>query len=165
MKIRTTDASQVHIDEATLLEVDKFSYLECKLGKDGDIQNEVGIRIVKASSAFRDLSKVRNEDGISLQTKLKIFNSIVVSILTYVCESWKGLKEIEERLRCFENGCLRKILKISWFDRVGGDEHRRRIGQRSILEELEKCRWRWYGHVLRMSDQRIPKHAMHWKPA
>ena len=111
------------------------------------------------------MSNVWNENAISLRTKLKIFNSIVISILTYGCESWKGLNEIEKRLRCFESGCLRKLLNIRWFDRVSEEELRRRTGQRSIVEELKKSRWRWYGHVLRMPDQRIPKQAMHWRPA
>ena len=56
-------------------------------------------------------------------------------------------------------------MKIRWFDRVSEEEIRRRTGQRSIVEELKKSRWRWYGHVLRMPDQRIPKQAMNWRPA
>ena len=75
---------------------------------------------------FRDLSKVWNENGISLGTKLKIFKSIVISTLTYGCESRKDLREIEERVRCFESGCLRKILKIRWFDRAAEEELRRK---------------------------------------
>ena len=31
------------------------------------------------------------------------------------------------------------------------------------MEELKKSIWRWYGHVL--PDQKIPKQAMHWRPA
>ena len=67
-----------------------------RMRKDGDIRNEVGIRYGKAGAAFRNMVRVWNESGLSLRTKLKIFNSIVLSVLLYACKSWKWLKEIEE---------------------------------------------------------------------
>ena len=158
------EASQVHTDEATLRDVDLFVYLGCELRKVGDIWNEINIKIGKAA-AFRDLAKVWNENGTSLRAKLKIFNSIVISLLTYDCESLNGLKEIEERLRRFERGYLRKIVKIIWFDRVNEEQLRRRTRQRSFVEELNKSKWRWYDHVLRMPDHRISEQAIHWRPA
>ena len=111
------------------------------------------------------MEKVRNENGMSLRTKLKLFNSIVLSVLLYGSESWKGLREIEERVRRFESVCLRKIMKIRWFDMVSEEELRRRTGQQTITEKLRINRWRWYGHVLRMPEQRTPKQALHWRPA
>ena len=165
MKIRTEDTSQVMIEDEILQEVEKFVYLGCEVRKDGDIRNEVGIRIGKAGAAFRNMEKVWKENGMSLRTKLKLFNSIVLSVLLYGCESWKGLREIEERVRRFESGCLRKIMKIRWFDMVSEEELRRRTGQQTVTEKLKISRWRWYGHVLRMSAQRIPKQAVQWRPA
>ena len=47
-------------------------YLGCELRKYGDIRNEINIRIGKAGAAFRGLSKVWNEKGISLRTKFKL---------------------------------------------------------------------------------------------
>ena len=37
MKIRSEDASQAHIEEAALQQLDKFVYLGCELWNDGDI--------------------------------------------------------------------------------------------------------------------------------
>ena len=164
MKIKNEEAGNVMIEDESIQEVEKFVYLGCEVRKDGDIRNEVGIRIGKAGAAFRNMERVWNENGISLRTKLKLFNSIVLSVLLYGCESWKGLKEIEERVRRFESGCLRKIMKIRWFDMVSKEELRRRTGQQTIVEKLRVNRWRWYGHVLRMPEQRIPKQALRWRP-
>ena len=165
MKVRTNDNSQVTIGNEPLQEVDKFVYLGCQISKDGDIRNEIGIRIGKAGAAFKNMEKVWNEDGMSLRTKLKLFNSIVLSVLMYGCETWKGLTEIEERVRRFESGCLRKILKIRWYDMVSEEELRRRTEQQSVTEKLRISRWRWFGHVLRMQDNRLPKQALQWRPA
>ena len=126
MNVRINDNRPIIIGNEPLQEVDKFVYLGCEIRKDGDIRNEVSIRIGKAGAAFRNMEKVWNEDGMSLRTKLKLFNSIVLSVLLYGSETWKGLREVEERVRRFESGCLRKILKIRWYDMVSEDELRQR---------------------------------------
>ena len=118
MRIRSSGNQRVIIDDTDLKEVEKFTYLGCEIRNDGDVRNEVGIRIGKAGAAFRMLDKVWNAHNVSLSTKLKLFNSIVISVLIYGYESWKGLKEIENRVRRFESGCLRTIMKIRWYDHV-----------------------------------------------
>ena len=62
----------------------------------------------------------------------------MVSVLIYGCESWKGLKQIENRVRIFESGCLRKICNIRWTDHVSEDELRRRTGQPSVIDRGNK---------------------------
>ena len=47
MKIHTSDTQRIKTDNAEIKEVDKFAYLRCKIKKDGDVRNEIGIRIEK----------------------------------------------------------------------------------------------------------------------
>ena len=105
---------------------------------------------------------VWNNNTISPKTKIKLYDSIVTSILIYGSESWKGLKGIEERVRRFESGCLRKIMKVRWYEHISEVEIRSRSGQRSIIERIKESRWRWYGHVLRMPEDRLPKQTTKW---
>ena len=79
---------------------------------DGDIRNEIHIRIGKAAAAFRNMSKVWSNGTVSLRTKIRLYESIVTSILLYGSESRKGLKEIEERVRIFESGYLGRIMNV-----------------------------------------------------
>ena len=164
MKIRTQDTRCVSIGSSNLKEVNNFIYLGSRMSNDGDIRAEINIRIGKSSCAFNYLKNVWKEDRISLATKLKLFNAIVISVLLYGCESWKGLKESEERVRRFESNCLRRILKIRWYDHVSEEELRRRTGQQSVVEKIKLARWKWYGHVLRMPEERITKQALNWRP-
>ena len=78
----------------------------------------------------------------------------------YGSASWKGLKDIEERIRRFESGCLGKIMDVRWFEHVSELEIRRRSGQRSVIERIEESKLRWHGHVLRMPENRLPKQAI-----
>jgi len=53
----------------------------------------------------------------------------------------------------------RKILGITWQDRVTNDEVRRRIGMPKLEYIIRKRRLRWLGHLHRMSNDRITKQA------
>ena len=113
---------------SNLTKGDNFIYLGPRISKDGDIRTKINIRIGKASYAYYCLKNVRKEDIISLGKKLKLFNAIVIAVLLYGCESWKGLKEVEDRMQNFESNCLMKIMKIQWYDHVSEEELRRRTG-------------------------------------
>jgi len=65
---------------------------------------------------FSKMENVWNNEKISLETKGKLFNSTIISILMYRSETWKGLKEVENRLPVFESNCLGKILNIKWYN-------------------------------------------------
>ena len=162
MKNSLPGTTPISVDGVNLKEVDRFTYLGCSITNDGDVRGEIGIRIGKAGAAFRDMNKVWSNENISLKTKIKLYDSIITSILLYGSESWKGLKEIEERVRRFESGCLRKIMHIRWFDHVSEAEIRSRSGLRSVIERIKENRWKWYGHVLRMPESRLPKQSIQW---
>ena len=164
MKIQMQEPRSVSISNTNLREVNSFVYLGSRVCSDGDIRSEVNIRIGKATYAFNCLNKVWKADRIYLATKLKLFNAIVISVLLYGCDSWKGLQEIEERMRTFESNCLRKIMKIRWYEHVSEEELRLRTNQQSVIEKIKITRWKWYGHVLRMSDERLPKQVLDWRP-
>ena len=51
-----------------------------------------------------------------LKTKLRIFNSNVKSIQS--SETWTNTKSSSNQLQTFINRCLRRILKISWAERI-----------------------------------------------
>ena len=81
MRIRNSDNQRVIIDDTDLEEVEKFIYLGCEIRKEGGVKNKVGVRIRKAGTAFKMLDEVLNANIVSLSTKLKLFNSIVISVL------------------------------------------------------------------------------------
>ena len=112
MKIMANDERSIAVDGDNLERVDRFVYLGSTMCEDGDVRREIRTRIGKASSAFNNMKKVWNSSGISQKTKLKLFNAIVIAVLLYGCESWKGLRDVELRVRRFESNCLRKIMKI-----------------------------------------------------
>jgi hypothetical protein len=102
---------------------------------------------------------------LSNKTKLSLFNSCILPILTYGCESWKSTKLIQEKLNAFENKCLRKITNTHWKEFKSNRTLREETKQDLVSTFIKRRRWKYLGHVLRMDKRRLPRRAFYWTPA
>jgi len=138
--------------------VDNFTYLGSTLSSTSRIDAEVAARISKASSAFGRLRKrVWNVAGIKTATKLKVYNAVVLPTLIYGAESWTVYQSHARRLNHFHLSCLRKILKVSWHDKIPDTEILERTKALSVFCLLKRVQLRWAGHLTRMPEHRLPK--------
>ena len=66
------------------------------------------------------------------------------------------LEELNDRVLL--SHALRRIVRIRLFNRVSNVEvlKRARAGMISISDHITKVRLRWYGHVVRMPEERLP---------
>jgi hypothetical protein len=55
---------------------------------------------------------------------MRFFNSCVIPVLTYGCESWKCSSFFEKKLLRFENNCLRRITILYWSEFKSNDKLR-----------------------------------------
>ena len=142
--------------------VDKFTYLGSTLSRHVVIDEEVNLRIAKASTAFGRLRKtVWERDGLSLETKLKVYRSAVLTSLLYASETWTVYSRHAKQLNRFHLNCLRKLLHIKWQDKIPDTEVLQRAELPSVHTLLRKAQVRWAGHVVRMNDHRLPKRLMY----
>ncbi|KAF7248111.1 RNA-directed DNA polymerase from mobile element jockey [Varanus komodoensis] len=138
--------------------VDPFTYLGSTLSRTVTVDIEVNCRIAKASSAFGRLqTKVWDHRGISLATKLKVYQAVVLTTLMCASETWTVYRRHARQLNHFHTTCLRRLLRIRWQDKVPDTEVLSRAGLPSVHTLLMKAQTRWAGHVARMPDHRIPK--------
>ena len=137
--------------------VDKFTYLRSTLSRVVHIDDEVNARIAKASAAFvRRGGSLWDRSGIRLDTKLKVYRSVVLPTLLYACETWTVYQRHAKRLNHFHTSCLRKLLKIKWQDRIPDTEVLKRAGMQSIHTLLKLAQLRWTGHLY--GELQVGKH-------
>ena len=106
-------APTVTVKGQRLQVVDKFTYLESTLSRIVHIDDEVNARIAKTSVAFGRLrGSIWDRSGIRLDTKLKVYRSVVLPTLLYACETWTVYQRHAKRLNYFHTSCFRKLLKI-----------------------------------------------------
>ena len=128
------------------------------------IDDEVNARIAKASAAFGRLrGSIWDRSGTRLDTKQKVYRSVVLPTLLYACETWTVYQRHAKRLNHFHRSCLRKLLKIKWQDRMPDTEILKRAGMQSVHTHLKLAQLRWTGHVTRMPDERLLKKILFGK--
>ena len=146
------------IHGAPLQCVDSFCYLGCSVMNTHGLEKELSTRIGKAASMFGRLSKrVWTNSHLSLSTKFNVYRACICSVLLYGSETWPSYRRHEKKLNTFHMRCLRKILGLTWQDKVPYAEIITRSKQPTMYALLKIRRLRWLGHVVRMQDHRIPK--------
>ena len=64
------------------------------------------------------LDKVWRQQRLSLSTKLRIYTSLVQSVVLYGSETWTMRKVDSDTIQSFHMQALRRILGIRWYDKV-----------------------------------------------
>ena len=89
MKINSRSSEPISLESGTVEEVQDFIYLGSNISTNGGADKDVELRINKARHAFRTLRLVWLSSQLSINTKIRIFNTNVKPVLLYGCETWK----------------------------------------------------------------------------
>jgi len=88
-------------------------------------------------------------------------------MLTYASETWTLTKRDRKQLNIFERKVYRRILgpvydneKENWRI-LTNKEIYVRVKKPNVIETIRLNRLRWFGHVQRMEENRIPKRVLH----
>jgi hypothetical protein len=92
--------------------------------------------------------------------KVKIYRTIILPVVLYVCETWSLTLREGHRLRVFETRVLRRIFGPKR-DEVTGEWRKLHNGalhnlysSPDIIRQIKSRRMRWAGHVARMGEGR-----------
>ena len=66
------------------------------------------------------------------------------------------------KIDAFHNGCLRKICRIFWPNKLSNVELHKNTSCISTVLEIKRRRLQWLGRVLRIDKDSIPKVAISW---
>ena len=78
---------------------------------------EVRIRVASAIAAMARPNRIWRCNTISFASKLKLYKTLVTSILLYGCETCQTLlADYEKEIQAFETKCPRKLLRISYLE-------------------------------------------------
>ena len=92
-----------------------------------------------------------------------IFIICFVPILTYGHESWVMTERMRSQVQASEMRFLRRIEGVTLFNKVRSSEIRKSLNIEPLLLRIERSQLRWFGHVSRMPQERLPKQALHAK--
>ena len=135
--------------------VESFKYLGAIVTDQGS-KPEILSRIAQTTASLTKLKVIWSDKNISLRSKIRLMRSLVTTIFLYACESWTLTADIERRIQATEMRCFRKLLGITYRDRITNEEVRIRISNaigpyEELLTTVKKRKLKWYGHVSRSS--------------
>ena len=145
--------------------VEDFCYLGSYISSNGSCEKDVKVRIGKAAATFGKLSDIWSSKFVSHTVKVKLYETLIMSILLYSAELWPITVTAMKKLEAAHHRWQRKLLGITWKDKIKNDEVRSRTGLRRVETILRERRLRWLGHVMRMDSERIPHQGMNWQLA
>jgi hypothetical protein len=109
----TTVNQELRLNGEGIKRTSDFCYLGSVVAEEGGARTDANVRIEKARGSFSKLRKVWLSTSIRKDTKIRIFNACVNSLLLIGCETWLVTNEIQSKIQTFVNRCLRYILSIS----------------------------------------------------
>ena len=163
LRINIDDNTPVLLDNEEIEAVNSFTYLGSIVNKEGGTEEDVNSRLKKARNAFGMLTKIWRSTHIRTNTKIKIFNSNVKSILLYGSESWSLTKKLESKIQVFINTCLRRILKIFYPQIISNTDLWNLTKQPPVHTQIKKRKYRWIGHTLRRPITEVQREALTWE--
>jgi hypothetical protein len=83
MYLNTERLPVIFVEGKKLDTVDSFNYLGSCITTEGGAERDIKVRIGKARSAFIRLGNIWKTTAFSMRTKLKLYNSCVLSVLLY----------------------------------------------------------------------------------
>ena len=147
----TDVCTAIQLNNQNLEEVESFTYLGSSIDKAGKASTEVDTRIEKGGRAYQMWrKKVFRSANLSKATKMRVFQTLVMSVLLYGAETWTITQKDLKKLRTFHLKCLRDILGVTRWDKIRNENILRSANEVSIEDQLKHLRLQWLGHDIRM---------------
>ena len=133
---------------------------KCKyLGSILDTENDIIRRKILASSAYNKLKHILESKRLSMNIKIRTFNSFVGSIFLYNSELWTLTKQQEQKIDSFQRTLLRRIKGIRWPEKITNEALYQETNTTNWSKEIKCRRLKWYGHMLRLPEGAPAKDA------
>jgi hypothetical protein len=92
--------------------MEEFRHLGATLTNQNSIQEEIKSRL-KSGNAWHHSLQVLLSSGLqSKNIKIKIYKTIILPVVMYVCETWSLILREERKLGCLRIGCRGEYLGL-----------------------------------------------------
>ena len=152
---------EIKIDDHELKQVNEFVYLGGTICEDASTDQDIKRRIGLACGVMQSLNPIWKAKEISRDTKVRVYEALVISVLLYNSETWTLKEVFKKKLRVFEMSCLRKIKGITRRDRIRNTVIKAELEiETDIVQRIQRKRLKYFGHVIRMKPDRFPNIAL-----
>lgn len=148
--------AHIKINNVRIERVKQYTYLGTIINENWDNTQEIKCRIEKARAIFNKMSALFKNHNLTLATKIRFLRCYVFSVLLYGVETWTVSQEMTKRLEAFELWLYRRMLRISWKDKITNIEVLRRMNKETeIIKTVKSRKLQYLGHIMRNEKRYI----------
>jgi hypothetical protein len=148
----------------------QFKYLGTTVTNQNLTQEEVKRRLNSGKACYHSVQNLLSSRPMSKNVKIGIYETIILSMVLYGCETWSLTLREEHRLRVFECRVLRRIfgpkrdeVTAEW-RKLHNEELPDLYSSLSNIRIMKARRMRWSGRVARMGVKRNAYRLLVGKP-
>ncbi|CAK1597712.1 unnamed protein product [Parnassius mnemosyne] len=154
----------VMVDGNKIEYVKEYIYLGQIISPSDEMTKEINRRIAQGWRKYWSLKEIVKSKDLGNHIKKKTFETCILPVLTYGCETWSTTLYHRERLTKCQRAMERSMLGLKIKDRVRNDDIRTRTKLTDILTRINVQKWRWAGHLLRHPINKWSKQVTLWQP-
>ena len=118
------------------------------MDQSGKVKKEIAVRLGKAGRVYQMWRrKVFWSRNISITTKMRAFQTLVVSVLLYRAETWPVTQQDIQKLKTFQMRCLSDVLGVARWNMLRNTVILERTGELPVEDQLRQRRLQWLGHI------------------
>src|SRR6266550_2781532 len=91
---------------------------------------------------------------VQKETRMKVYNTLAVPMITYGCEVWALKKTDKRRITAAEMKFMRRTAGVTLRDRIKSETITSNLGVTQIMKKIKSYRKKWRNHVERMEETR-----------
>lgn len=158
-----TAGQPLQINNTEIEYVQDYKYLGQTVSFTNRTNYEIKTRISNAWKRFWSL-KILLKGKMGLRSKMKIFNSSVVPVLTYGAQSWALTQKQLKRVQTTYYSMLRSILGVKLRDKITILDILNTTKSEDIREKIIKIKLNYAGHLARRGNDEWQKIVTEWTP-
>ena len=147
---KSVPTCRITLGNYVLEQVQRYTYLGQIVTQDGYMDEEIKRRIGMAKSTFMDMRDLFVSGKLGMNTKRRLLQTYIWSVLLYGCETWKLDTQTTKKLESFEMWTFRRIGKISWTKKWTNEKVLEKLNvKRNLLNIIRVRKLQYLGHIKR----------------
>ena len=154
----TTHLNNFKVDGKELKIVNQFIFLGSLINENAKCDQEIKGRLQLGRIAMKKLEKIWKSKEITIVTKKRLVEALLFPVALYGCEAWTTKKTDRKKMEAFELWCWRRMLRISWTERVTKEREvlDKAAGKGQKILSLEaialKRKMSYFGRIVRKNE-------------